>query len=80
MREAGAIIGALDSDGENPAGAEDREESKMSELITTLVRKKSGLYDLRITTPDGKPILDVTNVRYKRAVELIAETEEKREA
>ena len=49
----------------------------MIEMITELVRKESGLYDLTIRTKDGKVLLDVRGIRHKRALGLIDETEQK---
>lgn len=49
----------------------------MIELITELVRKENGLYDLTIRTKDGKVMLDVRGIRHKRAIGLIDETEQK---
>ena len=49
----------------------------MIELITELVRKENGLYDLLIRTKDGKVLLDVRGIRHRRALGLIDETEQK---
>lgn len=49
----------------------------MIEMITELVRKESGLYDLTIKTKDGRVLLDVRGIRHKRALGLIDETEQK---
>ena len=49
----------------------------MPELVTTLIRRKDGMYDLTIKTADGEILLDVKCVRYKRAVELLEEGEKK---
>ena len=52
----------------------------MIELITEMVRRESGLYDLTIRTKDGKVLLDVRGIRQKRAHSLIDETERKVDA
>lgn len=49
----------------------------MVELITEMVRKESGLYDLTIKMKDGRVLIDVRGIRQKRAIGLIAETEQK---
>lgn len=49
----------------------------MIELVTELVRKENGLYDLLIRTKDGKVLLDVRGIRHRRALGLIDETEQK---
>lgn len=49
----------------------------MIELITEMIRRPSGLYDLTIKTADGKVLLDVRGIRHKRALGLIDETEER---
>ena len=49
----------------------------MVEMITEMVRRKDGLYDLTIRTKDGKTLLDVKSIRHKRALGLIDETEKK---
>ena len=49
----------------------------MQELITEMIRRKDGLYDLKIKTRDGKVLLDVLGIRQKKAHSLIDETQEK---
>lgn len=49
----------------------------MPELVTTLIRRKDGLYDLTIRTKDGNILLDVHSIRHERALGLIDETEQK---
>lgn len=49
----------------------------MIELITELVRKENGLYDIVIHTKDGKVLLDVRGIRKRKAYSLIDETEQK---
>lgn len=49
----------------------------MIELITEMIRKENGLYDLTIKTKDGRVLLDVRGIRQKRAHGLIDETEQK---
>ena len=49
----------------------------MVEMITEMVRRQDGLYDLAIKTKDGKVLLDVKSIRHKRALGLIEETEQK---
>ena len=48
----------------------------MQELITEMIRRKDGLYDLKITM-EGKVLLDVRGIRQKKAHSLIDETQEK---
>ena len=47
--------------------------------ISTLVRNNLGLYDLQITAPDGRPILEVRNISFERAIAMI-ERREKEES
>lgn len=49
----------------------------MVELVNELTRVKTGLYNLKITTADGKPILNVVNISRTQAIKLIEEQEEK---
>ena len=49
----------------------------MTELITELVRKKTGYYDLTIKTADGKVLLDVRGIPQRVALRLIDETAQK---
>ena len=49
----------------------------MTELINELSRTKSGLYTLKITTPDKRPVLVVSNITRDKAVELIEAEERK---
>lgn len=50
----------------------------MQELITEMIRRKDGLYDLTIKMRDGgKVLLDVRGIRQKKAHSLIDETQEK---
>lgn len=49
----------------------------MTELINELSRTKSGLYNLKITTPDKRPVLVVSNITRDKAVELIEAEERK---
>ena len=49
----------------------------MTELTHELTRQKSGLYNLKITTPDKRPVLSVSNITRDKAVELIEEQERK---
>lgn len=49
----------------------------MVELVNELARTKTGLYNLKISTADGKPVLNVGNITRAQAVRLIKEQEEK---
>lgn len=49
----------------------------MVELVNELARTKTGLYNLKITTADGKPVLNVGNISRTQAIKLIEEQEEK---
>lgn len=49
----------------------------MTEIITELIRRKSGLYDLKITLPDGRVLVDVRGIRKTRAHGMIDEAEQK---
>ena len=49
----------------------------MVELITDMIRRQDGLYDLTIRTRDGKVLLDVRGIRQRKAHSLIDETQEK---
>jgi len=49
----------------------------LTELINELSRTKSGLYNLKITTPDKRPVLSVSNITREKAVMLIEEQERK---
>ena len=49
----------------------------MVELVNELTRVKTGLYNLKITTADGKPVLNVGNISRTQAIKLIEEQEEK---
>lgn len=49
----------------------------MTEIITELIRRKSGLYDLKITMPDGRVLVDVRGIRKTRAHGMIDEAEQK---
>ena len=51
----------------------------MIEFTTTMVHKKNGLCDLRITSAFGKPILEVTNITTKKAAVLIEDMEKRAE-
>lgn len=52
----------------------------MTELITELVRKKTGYYDLTIRTADGTVLLDVRGIPKGAAIRLIDETAQKVDA
>jgi hypothetical protein len=54
-----------------------KEGYNMVELVNELTRVKTGLYNLKITTADGKPVLNVGNISRAQAVRLIEEQEEK---
>jgi hypothetical protein len=54
-----------------------RKETTLTELINELSRTKSGLYNLKITTPDKRPVLVVSNITREKALELIEAEERK---
>ena len=49
----------------------------MTELINELSRTKSGLYNLKICSIDGRQLVDVTNITRAQAMLLIDEQEAK---
>lgn len=49
----------------------------MTELIHELSRRKTGLYDLKITTTDKRAVLEVNNITLTQAVVLIGKEEAK---
>lgn len=51
----------------------------MVELITEMVRKKTGYYDLRITTTDGKTLVDIRGITKAWASRLIDRTEKEQD-
>ena len=61
----------------NPGGYIIKKENIMTELTNTLARQKSGLYDLKITGPDKRPVLEVNSITLTQAVMLIGKEEEK---
>lgn len=49
----------------------------MTELINELNRTKSGLYNLKIRTVDGRQLVNVTNITRAQAMLIIDEQEAK---
>jgi hypothetical protein len=49
----------------------------MTELINELARTKSGLYNLKIRSIDGRQLVDVTSITRAQAMLLIDEQEAK---